>query len=137
MTAARGNHRRAVCRGAGTDKDAAGKHSLSCKRGEYRRVRAAEPDPNSPTGWGERVGEAGHLLASGSGHWWSHRTTANGRSLTRTPCWEEAALTDGIRIGLADPRFGADRLWRAAWVHSAMWINIGAYVGEGTRLTHA
>ncbi len=129
--------------GAGADKDAARKAFFELQRGlNTGEVRAAEPDADSPTGW--RVNEwvkQGILLgfrfgdmvdaSSDHGKWpFFDKDTM----LVKRP-----ALTDGIRIvpGGSTIRSGSF-VARGVVCIPPMWINIGAYVGEGTLIdSHA
>ena len=106
---------------------------------EWGEIRAAEPDPESPTGW--RVNgwvKQGILLGFRLGH-----LTASGDGL---PCIDKHTYPvrrftpeDGIRvvIGGSSIRAGA-YLAKGVICAPPMYINTGAYVDEGTMIdSHA
>lgn len=106
---------------------------------EWGEIRAAEPDPESPTGWrvnawvkqGILLGfRLGHLVSSGDGLPCIDKHTYPVRRFTPE---------DGIRvvIGGSSIRAGA-YLAKGVICAPPMYINTGAYVDEGTMIdSHA
>ena len=98
-------------------------------------VRAAEPDAASPTGWRvNTLGQAGHPARLPLRRPPRHVDGAAGRSTTRTRCRSSGpGAHAGVRIvpGGSSVREGA-YLGKGVICMPPMYINIGAYVGDGT-----